>query len=684
MQMQACRVFWCAKSTISIVLKRELADCTPKIDLGGSIHPVRMLPVSGKDVRNLRFGLVYGPKRKRVRFRAPDVATYDNWEMVLEVAVEKAAAERPNSPHGYTSEEFGFSDGDGSDESKTHDLRYRPPQAAQNPMTGSFKNSSDEDDTEDDYDRIPSTESEYEMAIMPLAREVEVTRPKLPSSGNYPYARSSDHAWAHGFLRHGRGYSLLRDLAATDASPRCDPELASYPVAVNSGDSNSTRRSLQTTELELNVDKISFLFSPSARPGYGSPNNYKSFADVPLNGSVQDDDELNMLDPYFDVTPPRLRVAFEGAAPEGGGDLSYDGFRVALETLGIRCSDDSVFLKLVQSIDREQSGQITLQQFDAAVHRLKLMHMFDEGTVQEMRTENLHEFFTAHRPEWVNVRWINLDGRDSLNLKRLAIKYRLHPLAIEDTIEAMNDPSLIDMMAICSLCFHVVYSTQTPRDIPADFCQANVVPPQYECSTDDTEEDDEEPLKLWIEHVFIFVVDNDTVITVKDGGETDIWTELNRRLAVPYSKLRHNDAKFLVYSVLDVIVDQVTSVVDSITECLIALENQLEQERHRFELRSLRVLKNELFRLPRLLKPAREVLKNIIESKDFDATQLQMCRQLTEEYRDAKANQMNYVIYTLTVVTTVFLPRYGYALFWVFAIAIAAALQLYFRYKQWI
>ncbi|ETL46206.1 magnesium and cobalt transporter CorA [Phytophthora nicotianae CJ01A1] len=388
------------------------------------------------------------------------------------------------------------------------------------------------------------------------------------------------------------------------------------------------------------------------------------------------------------------------------------------------------------------------------------MHMFDEGTVQEMRTagyqqaalsvsdfsstrlqsfalrqENLHEFFTAHRPEWVNVRWINLDGRDSLNLKRLAIKYRLHPLAIEDTIEGHERPKFDRYDGHLFLVFPVLrmqladkgnrlYSDPREPSLPT-FVKRMSFRRSMSAVTDETDEEDDDPFKLWIEHVFIFVVDNDTVITVKDGGDSDIWTELNRRLAVPYSKLRHNDAKFLVYSVLDVIVDQVTSVVDSITECLIALENQLEQERHRFELRSLRVLKNELFRLPRLLKAAREVLKNIIESKDFDATvtdyvrdvhdhvvvalddieqQLQMCRQLTEEYRDAKANQMNYVIYTLTVVTTVFLPgqfltgvygmnfdempelheRYGYALFWVFAIAIAAALQLYFRYKQWI
>ncbi|KAH7474372.1 hypothetical protein PRIC1_013502 [Phytophthora ramorum] len=221
MQMQSCHLFW-HNSTLSIVLKRELADCAPsrevpvlhvkrhslfggdlEIDLGGSVHPVRMLPVSGKDVRNLRFGLVYGPKRKRVRFRAPDLATYDSWEMVLELAVEKAATERPTFPtwpypgtspslsaleEGYISEEFGFSDGETtSDESKLSEFRHKRAQAMQNPMTGSFedfidpptpKSSSRDDGTESELDRIPSTESEYDS----VNRESEVSRTKVLSS----------------------------------------------------------------------------------------------------------------------------------------------------------------------------------------------------------------------------------------------------------------------------------------------------------------------------------------------------------------------------------------------------------------------------------------------------------------------------------------------------------------------
>uniref|UniRef100_A0AAV1T2I3 PH domain-containing protein n=1 Tax=Peronospora matthiolae TaxID=2874970 RepID=A0AAV1T2I3_9STRA len=157
MQMQSCHLFW-HKVTLKIILKRELIDCAPsrevpmlsihrsrrfggdvEIELGGGVHPVRMLPVSGKDVRKLRFGLVHGPRRKRIRLCAPNVATYDRWEMLLSVAVAKAAAERPTFPlwpypgpspslsaleASCFSDDFGFSDNDSTDVNKGGDGRH--------------------------------------------------------------------------------------------------------------------------------------------------------------------------------------------------------------------------------------------------------------------------------------------------------------------------------------------------------------------------------------------------------------------------------------------------------------------------------------------------------------------------------------------------------------------------------
>jgi magnesium/cobalt transport protein CorA len=483
--------------------------------------------------------------------------------------------------------------------------------------------------------------------------------------------------------------------------------------------------------------------------------------------------------------------------------------------MGIRCTDDAAFLKLVRSVDRDSRHRISFAQFDAAVHKLKLVHLFDEGTVRRMVPQGYHpasvtvsdfsrarlqqyaltepgmsSFFTAKRPPWVSVRWINVVGRDSLTLKRLAIKYRLHPLAIEDTLEMHERPKFDRYENHLFLVFPVLRmelfgndrdsvssrnglararsftqsmstalakqlerhtSFRQRRSPTAAMTSVNTNSPHlrrrtssigsdrasrksrgrranstdFDGGSDSDDDDDDDPFRLWIEHVAIFIVGDNTVISVKNEDGSAIWQELTRRLAIPYSKLRHNNANFLVYAALDVIVDQVTTVVDTISDSLMELEDELEEQKHKFDVARLRFLKNELFRLPRLLKPAREVLKNLIESRDFDEAvtayvrdvhdhvvqvlddielHLQMCRLLSEDYREARANQMNYVIYTLTIVTTVFLPaqfltgvygmnfdnmpelheRYGYALFWVFVLAIGATLQLYFRYKKWI
>jgi magnesium/cobalt transport protein CorA len=437
------------------------------------------------------------------------------------------------------------------------------------------------------------------------------------------------------------------------------------------------------------------------------------------------------------------------------GNITYERFKTALETMGIRCADDAAFLKLVDSIDKQSTHNISFSAFEAAVQKLKLVHLFEDPTVQRLvpqvyqpatitvtdfsntkiqsftlKQSDLAAFFTTTRSPWVSVRWININGHDSLNLKRLAIKYRLHPLAIEDTLEMHERPKFDRYEGHVFLVFPVLRmeimqkkrsTTIKKRRARSHSVYTSLKP---EAPHEDVE-NCEDPFRLCIEHVAIFIVGNKTVITVKNGDLSHIWDELNRRLTIPYSKLRHNDAKFLMYAVLDVIVDQITSVVDTITESLMDLEDELDTLKSNFDAGKLRFLKNELFRLPRLLKPAREVLKYLIESKDFDEVvtayirdvhdhtvqvlddielQLQMCRLLTEDYRDAKANQMNYVIYTLTIVTTVFLPaqfltgvygmnfdnmpelhtQYGYYLFWIGVLGIAIGLQCYFRYKKWV
>lgn len=80
------------------------------------------------------------------------------------------------------------------------------------------------------------------------------------------------------------------------------------------------RRVLQAPEFQLSVDKVSFLFSPKIAGSGGSGGGLAYDSDAKTgNGRTSDfdDDELAILDPYFDVTDSRLQAAFEEAGPDG-------------------------------------------------------------------------------------------------------------------------------------------------------------------------------------------------------------------------------------------------------------------------------------------------------------------------------------------------------------------------------
>ncbi|RHY76158.1 hypothetical protein DYB38_012326 [Aphanomyces astaci] len=216
------------------------------------------------------------------------------------------------------------------------------------------------------------------------------------------------------------------------------------------------------TEHHLSAESVSFAFSPTSHPQL--PRLAVPLCDdlTHLNGQLEPEYiHLSILDPFFDVTPSRLHLAFHEADPTDSGVLTPDQFRAALESVGIRCRDEAVFQTLLGSMSHGPA--ISKADFERIVQKLKLGNLFEAGTMALFRgAENsnqsrievcdfsskrlalykpeLRSFFTTEPAPWVSCRWINMQGHDHLNLKRLAIKYRLHPLAMEDTIELNERP----------------------------------------------------------------------------------------------------------------------------------------------------------------------------------------------------------------------------------------------------
>lgn len=438
----------------------------------------------------------------------------------------------------------------------------------------------------------------------------------------------------------------------------------------------------------------------------------RSIASGSMDENVDSENELSLLEPYFDMSMNRMQIIFDKLDTEGKGSITIPQLQDGMKMVGISCrTSEKVFREFVENVVsfQNQKQELQLRDFRFVVQQLKLSDLFQKATMERIiehgyvpgaikyveynqhflkrrhvaGKSELQRFF--YKPSMENrsrhsdpaVAWINIAGEDPLNLKRLSIKYALHPLAIEDTLEKHERPKF-DVYDEHSFIVFPIMLIGTECRRKTSYVRSSSSMRRLQDAMQEQGGTDYNT-SITMEHLSIFIVGERTLITVHEDDDLNgvLWKEVNRRLQAPYSKLRQNSVNFLLYTILDVIVDQIGLVVDALSAKIIRFEEEIEDKKHRFKIAKLRQLKNELLKLPRVLKPAKEVVKHIAESKTIDDdtrkylhdvqdhliqiiddidTQFQMCRTLTEQHRDSKANQMNYVIYTLTIITTVFLP----------------------------
>ena len=105
---------------------------------------------------------------------------------------------------------------------------------------------------------------------------------------------------------------LLKSITV-QSSPHEDPNhrseliFSEEPQADVAGMTDTDRLRHMQTEVELSLDKVSFIYSPKSDGFTTFHGPSRSYQDA----------ELSVLDPYFDVTISRLRVIFDNAHPDG-------------------------------------------------------------------------------------------------------------------------------------------------------------------------------------------------------------------------------------------------------------------------------------------------------------------------------------------------------------------------------
>lgn len=318
--------------------------------------------------------------------------------------------------------------------------------------------------------------------------------------------------------------------------------------------------------------------------------------------------------------------------------------------------------------------------------------------VERREVADTAAFLAARRPDWTRVRWINVDGLDDADLVRaLAAKYGLHPLAIEDVLVPGQRPKF------------ETYEAQGEHQ-----ARVFVIARMLELSDG----------HLGGEQVSLFLGHN-TVLTFQEAPG-DIWDPLRQRIGAAGSRLRANDASFLLYCLLDAIVDHCFPVLEVFGERIEDLEETVLDRPSRETIQKIHALKRELLVLRRAVWPMREVVIGLqrephecisettrtylrdlydhaVQIMDILETYRDVATGLTETYMSSLSNRMNEVMKVLTIIGTIFIPLtflagvYGmnmhipenqwpwaYPVFWIVCVAVAAGMFLWFRRRGWL
>lgn len=290
------------------------------------------------------------------------------------------------------------------------------------------------------------------------------------------------------------------------------------------------------------------------------------------------------------------------------------------------------------------------------------------------------------------VNWINLDGlNDQDIIEKLQAKFCLHPLLIDDIL-ADQRPKAEEYEGYLFFTLKMLYKIDA-RDI--DYEQIN------------------------------FVLGDDFLISFQEK-EGDLFDGFRDRIRLDLGKVRKKQADYLLYRLLDIIVDNYYNVLDRIGDIIEETEENVYENPTNKTFNRIQDLKKELIYLRKALYPLREALGKLVKGEsefiheenlmyyadvydhvshliDSSDTYKDLTSSLMDIHINAMNTRMNEVMKVLTVISTIFMPLtfvvgvygmnfhnmpellwpWGYYGVWGVMLLIVVAMLTYFRRKKW-
>jgi len=312
---------------------------------------------------------------------------------------------------------------------------------------------------------------------------------------------------------------------------------------------------------------------------------------------------------------------------------------------------------------------------------------------ERFETHIIDDVFQYEDPD--HITWINVNGLGNTDdIIALGNHFDLHKLIQEDIVTTNQRPKIDEYDDYLFIVFKMLHYDENER--------------------------------LINEHVSL-VMGKDYVVMFQEA-EGDVFNDLRERLEHGKGRIRGAGADYLMFAILDAVVDNYFTVVEFMSNKVELLEDKLFDDKEDPNItQEIQDLKKEILKIRKAVMPLREVVNRLekIETPLIEERTNKYIRDLydhiiqvnenVEIYRDmiwglmdmymtTISNKMNEVMKVLTIMASIFIPltfmvgvygmnfdnmpelhlKYGYFYLWGGMIAVFFGMIWYFKRKRWI
>ncbi|WKV13624.1 magnesium/cobalt transporter CorA [Marivirga harenae] len=317
---------------------------------------------------------------------------------------------------------------------------------------------------------------------------------------------------------------------------------------------------------------------------------------------------------------------------------------------------------------------------------------YRENHLEERINISIEE--ATNMPNDGNFHWLNIEGLNHVdNIKTICESLGIHPLNMEDILSVGQRPQIEDTGS------YLFISTKMLQF-------------------------DEKKNKTINEQVSFILFENLLITFQERKGDT--FEAVRNRLRAGKGRIRKEGLDYLLYALVDTVVDHYFIVLEKFGDILEEIEERIMFLGQKRDFDLLYTLKRELIHIRRSVWPLREVISKLerdeiklirkqtrifirdvyehtIQAIDSVETYRDFISSLGDLYQSVISNKLNQVMKTLTIFSVVFIPltfiagvyginfenvpefkwEYGYAYFWSLIIGFALVTLAVFKYKRW-